>query len=338
MIAASEELGARDERGTVRAVAQQHKDARPSRAPRKDARNVNETDNTGALATPTIDGIGINASARVGSIFFVGTTTVILRYGGFTILTDPNFLHQGEQVHLGHGLRSRRRTEPVLVIDEFPTIDFVVLSHLHEDHFDRTVAQRLDKAVPIVTTWQAEKKLRDMEFNQLQGLDHWQSVNFGKGDFNVTLTSLPGVHGKGPAAALIPKVMGTMIEFHASDKGPESAPLLRIYISGDTLVHEALHEIPRRYPDIDLGLLHLDNTRTASDARTMDGEQGVEALRIVRPRRAIPIQFDDNTAFKSPLADSPREASRAYLADRVHYLHRGETYTFDVPRERLGEG
>ena len=32
-----------------------------------------------------------------GSLFFVGTATVILRYGGFTILTDPNFLHQGDR-------------------------------------------------------------------------------------------------------------------------------------------------------------------------------------------------------------------------------------------------
>jgi hypothetical protein len=29
-----------------------------------------------------------------GSIFFVGTATVLIRYAGFTILTDPNFLHQ----------------------------------------------------------------------------------------------------------------------------------------------------------------------------------------------------------------------------------------------------
>ncbi len=58
---------------------------------------MNETDNTGALATPTIDGIGTNASARVGSVFFVGKTSVILRYGGFTILTDPNFLHQANR-------------------------------------------------------------------------------------------------------------------------------------------------------------------------------------------------------------------------------------------------
>jgi len=26
-----------------------------------------------------------------GSVFFVGTATVLLRYAGFTILTDPNF-------------------------------------------------------------------------------------------------------------------------------------------------------------------------------------------------------------------------------------------------------
>ncbi|HEY0546505.1 MAG TPA: hypothetical protein VGC91_14095 [Pyrinomonadaceae bacterium] len=32
-----------------------------------------------------------------GSIFFVGTATIILRYAGFTILTDPNFLHAGDR-------------------------------------------------------------------------------------------------------------------------------------------------------------------------------------------------------------------------------------------------
>lgn len=39
-----------------------------------------------------------------GSIFFIGTATVLIRYAGFTILTDPNFLHAGDHAHLGHGL------------------------------------------------------------------------------------------------------------------------------------------------------------------------------------------------------------------------------------------
>ena len=51
-----------------------------------------------------------------GSIFFVGTATVVIRYAGFTILTDPNFLHAGDHVHLGYGLVARRETNPAIEI------------------------------------------------------------------------------------------------------------------------------------------------------------------------------------------------------------------------------
>ena len=85
-----------------------------------------------------------------GSIFFVGTATVIIRYAGFTILTDPNFLHKGDHVHLGYGLTSERLTNPAIDIEELPPLDLCVLSHMHEDHFDRLVEEKLDKALPIV--------------------------------------------------------------------------------------------------------------------------------------------------------------------------------------------
>jgi hypothetical protein len=53
-----------------------------------------------------------------------------------------------------------------------------------------------------------------------------------------------------------------------------------MYITGDTLVIDALKEIPRRYPDIDLALLHLGGTRVLGILVTMDAEQGVEMLQI----------------------------------------------------------
>jgi hypothetical protein len=52
-------------------------------------------------AAPSLD-------AGVGRVRFIGTATVLVEYAGFTILTDPNFLHQGEHARLGYGLRSRR--------------------------------------------------------------------------------------------------------------------------------------------------------------------------------------------------------------------------------------
>ena len=50
------------------------------------------------------------------SATFIGTATVLLRLGAFTLLTDPNFLHRGQRAYLGYGMWSKRRTEPALTI------------------------------------------------------------------------------------------------------------------------------------------------------------------------------------------------------------------------------
>ena len=84
-----------------------------------------------------------------GSIFFVGTATVLIRYAGFTILTDPNFLHAGDHVHLGYGLTAKRLTDPGLDVDQLPALDCCVLSHLSSDHFDRIAEACLDRDLPI---------------------------------------------------------------------------------------------------------------------------------------------------------------------------------------------
>src|SRR3954464_2478253 len=125
---------------------------------------------------------------------FVGTATVILRFAGYTILTDPNFLHQGEHAYLGMGLRSRRRTQPSRDETNLPPIDMVVLSHHHGDHFDRRAAEGLDKALPIVTEPHAAQKLRRQGFRAPIALSTWGSCTFAKGDVRLTITSLPGKH------------------------------------------------------------------------------------------------------------------------------------------------
>ena len=214
-----------------------------------------------------------------GSVFFVGTATVIIRYGGFTILTDPNFLHAGDHVHLGYGLRSRRLTNPAVEIEDLPPLDLVVLSHLHGDHFDRVAEAKLDKTLPIVTTPHAARYLEGKGFRPLEGLRTWESITVRKGDARLRVTAMPGTHAPGPMRKVLPPVMGSMLEFAEA----EGATRLRLYISGDTLVHNRLREIPRRYPEIDLALLHLGGTRVLGILVTMDAEQGVEALRIIDP-------------------------------------------------------
>src|SRR4051794_29515179 len=90
-----------------------------------------------------------------GSAQFTGTATFLIRFPGFTILTDPHLLHPGHPGPLGYGLPSTRLTDPALEIHELPLLDLVLLSHLHEDHFDRVAEREVHHDLPIVTTCQA---------------------------------------------------------------------------------------------------------------------------------------------------------------------------------------
>jgi L-ascorbate metabolism protein UlaG (beta-lactamase superfamily) len=265
-----------------------------------------------------------------GTVQFIGTATVLIRYQGFTILTDPNFLHKGDHVHLGYGITSERLTNPALNLDQLPPIDLVVLSHLHEDHFDKLVQEKLDKNLPIITTKSAAKKLKDMGFQRTFGLSTWDRIDIEKGEARLRITAAPGRHGKAGMQALLPSVMGSVLDF-----GPNTAaPSYRMYVSGDTLIHDDLKAIPQRFPGVDLALLHLGGTRILGVFKvTMDGKDGVTLMQIVQPKKAIPIHYDDYDVFKSPLSDFAQEVKAAGLDQQVVYLAHGETYTF-APSER----
>jgi L-ascorbate metabolism protein UlaG (beta-lactamase superfamily) len=265
-----------------------------------------------------------------GSILFIGNATVLLRYGGFTILTDPTFIHRHEQVPLGYGLHTTRLTDPAVEIGDLPPLDLIVLSHFHGDHFDQVAERELDKSLPIVTTSEAARELGRRGFGNLYPLGQWQALAVDKGDVRLAITATPGRHGPPLSDLVMPEVMGSILEFQSSSDNP----LFRMYITGDTLVIDALKEIPRRYPDIDLALLHLGGTRVLGVMVTMDAEQGVEIVRIVNPRRAIPIHYNDYDVFTSSLSDFQRAVEAAGLQHKIHYLKHGETYRFDVARGR----
>ena len=266
----------------------------------------------------------------MGSILFIGNATTLIEYAGFSILTDPNFLPRGQYAKLGYGLRSRRLTEPAREIEDLPPLDMVVLSHLDGDHWDDVAEAKLDREVPVVTTPRAADTLDKKGF-PTEALARWDSVAFSKGDVTLRITAMPGRHGPALISRLLPEVMGSMLEFD----GPDGRTLLRLYITGDTLVHDTLKEIRARYDGIDLALLHLGGARVLGIPVTMDARQGVELMRIVQPRLGIPIHYDDYTAFESPLADFRREAERAGLGDSVYYLTHGEQYTFAMPWRAL---
>ncbi|MGN6609742.1 MAG: MBL fold metallo-hydrolase [Jatrophihabitans sp.] len=219
------------------------------------------------------------------TLTFLGTATTLLRLGPFTVLTDPNFLHRGQFAYLGHGLVSRRLTEPAMAVDDLPDLDAVVLSHMHGDHRDRVAKRGLPKHLPVLTTPKAARALHRQGFRGGRGLTTWQTHTLSRDGARLVVTALPGRHAKGVTRHLLPPVMGSLLEY-----APAGEVELRVNLTGDTMVVDDLREIPRRYASIDAAVLHLGGTTLPNGAMvTMDGREGTDLVELVRPGIAVPV-------------------------------------------------
>ena len=259
-----------------------------------------------------------------GTLRFIGNATVLIECAGFTILTDPSFIHKHEETWLGYGLTTKRLTDPACEIADLPPLDLILLSHYHGDHFDQAAERDLDHTLPIATTPQSAELLAEKGFTRTIPLPLWESHELTRGDATMRITALPARHGPLGIDFALPDVMGSLIEFSRAGR-PER---IFLYITGDTLFIDELREIAARYPEIDLALLHLGGTRVLGIMVSMDAEQGLACLRLIDPRHAIPIHFDDYDVFTSPVEDFLSAAAAAGDGERVTLLARGESYAF----------
>lgn len=94
------------------------------------------------------------------TVAWLGHSTVLINFAGFTILTDPVLY---ARVGLGWGpfiLGPKRHVAPALRVAELPKIDLVLLSHAHMDHFDQRTLSHFDEETPIVTACRTSDLLR----------------------------------------------------------------------------------------------------------------------------------------------------------------------------------
>jgi L-ascorbate metabolism protein UlaG (beta-lactamase superfamily) len=254
---------------------------------------------------------------------FVGTATTLLRLGPFTLLTDPNFLHQGQRAYLGKGLFSKRLTEPALGPHELPALDAIVLSHLHGDHFDRVARRELDRSLPVLTTPAAADRLRDWGFANATALQPWDEQVLESADARLRIASAPGEHAPRLLRGLMPPVMGSVLEL-SDVRAPQDRPL-RIYLTGDTLYRPALREVAERYGPLDAMVIHLGGTRALGILVTMDADQGADLVELLSPRLTVPVHYDDYSVFRSPLSDFEAAWRRRHLPGELRTVQRGDT-------------
>lgn len=189
----------------------------------------------------------------------IRNATLKLDYAGHTVLIDP-YLAPKHSLPSFTGRSPNPMVElPVGIEDILEGVELVIVSHLHDDHFDSVAMQRVPKHLPLFCQPGDEATIREAGFTNvtpLAGSATWEGL---------TLTRREGSHGLGPVVELMGSVMGFSLEATGEPS---------IYWAGDTVLYPPVAAVIRD-TKLDVIITHSCGARWDGDLIVMDALETV---------------------------------------------------------------
>lgn len=245
----------------------------------------------------------------------------MLHYKGFTLLIDPVLADQGTYAPIpAKGMCKRNPlVELPFNLDFLQDVDAVLITHLHNDHFDQYAKEILDKNLMIICHPTDSAKIKSFGFNNVHPInDDFIILQ----DIKIFVTS--GRHGHGLTA----KAMGHVCGFILEDISTNNCEP-KVYIIGDSVWYpEIENALNTHKPDL---IILFAGQATLGRAKpiTMSTYDIDQIATTLTDARLIVIHLEAwNHCFLT------KKALLSYLDSKI-YKHRilvpenGETLSFD---------
>jgi L-ascorbate metabolism protein UlaG (beta-lactamase superfamily) len=192
-------------------------------------------------------------------------------------------------------------------------VDAVLLSHVHYDHLDRPSLRRLGTDVTVVVPAGARRLLRG--FSDVREVDVGDEV----GIRGVSLHVTPAEHRSARLALRTTPSLGFVVSGSR-----------RVYFAGDTDLFEGMSALAG---SLDVALLPVAGWGPKLGPGHLDPLRAAQALRLLRPRIAVPMHWGTLSPFYSGTSAEPPEAFRRHAAELaphvdVRVLEPGAALTF----------
>lgn len=249
--------------------------------------------------------LGVVPEAERLSVTWVGHSTVLVEAAGVRLLTDPLLRRR-----LGHVV-FRVAPEATPLERE---LDAVLISHVHFDHLHVPSLRRV-RAHRFVVPRGAKGILERRGFGPVVEVDEEGELPFGP----LTVRATHAVHParRGVRGGATPS-LGYLIS------GPA-----RLYFAGDTDVFDGMRDLA----PLDVALLPIWGWGPRVGRGHLDPQGAAEALRLLRPRIAIPVHWGtylriglnrDAAALREPAERFKRLAAELAPEVDVRILAPGE--------------
>jgi L-ascorbate metabolism protein UlaG (beta-lactamase superfamily) len=252
----------------------------------------------------------------------IGTATLLLEIGSLRLLTDPVFDPAGGQYFFGYGTNSIKLTEPAIQPEDIGKIDAILLSHdHHEDNLDHAGRALLPLAGKVITTSAGAKRLGGKTI----GLKAWQSTTLESDDIKIKITAAPAHHGTLGSHIIVGETTGFILEWAGQKHGA-------LYISGDTVWFNELHEIGQRFK-IGTAILHIGGARfpiLGLTRFTLNAREAVRVVHALKPRTVIPIHYEGWKHFQETGADAEKVFEASDIKDKIQWLALGKSTEVEI--------
>jgi L-ascorbate metabolism protein UlaG (beta-lactamase superfamily) len=188
-----------------------------------------------ALMLFTTLSFGQKDMANKLQVQLIRNATLVIEYSGKKILVDPMLSPKGA-IESWAGIQTNPTVElKVPIKDIVKSLDLVLVTHTHDDHFDKVASKTLDKSIALIHQ-PADKaffeKERFTNATALQSSMLWNGINIHR---------IEAEHGSGEVLKLMGKTSGFVLE---ANNQPT------IYIVGDAIWTDAIKENIRKFnPD-----------------------------------------------------------------------------------------
>lgn len=250
------------------------------------------------------------------AVLWVGHATALVQIEDKFVLTDPVFTDTVGQL-------SKRSVEPGILPENLPSIDAVLVSHMHFDHFSLGSLDMIeDKVKRLVVPAGSLPYVPRYDFPVAE-LGTWESVEQG----GLTVTAVPvdhlGWRYGADASWMDTSFTGYVVTYRG----------VRVYFGGDTAYRKHDFEATRRrLGPFDLALLPIAPISPRSFMRKvhLDPLEALAAFRDLGARAMIPIHYETFIDSLDEPGDARALLRRALAADRARGGDLHER-VFDLP-------
>ncbi|PJG82488.1 MBL fold metallo-hydrolase [Caviibacterium pharyngocola] len=270
-------------------------------------------------------GLTTALSAQAFDYQHIRNATAKINYGGTTFLVDPYLAEKGAYEGFAQTLNSEKRNPLISMAqsadDVIKGVDAVIVTHTHDDHWDKAAQELLPKHLPIFV-----QNAGDAKIIRSQGFTDVRVV--GKNtEFNgVKLSKTGGQHGTDQmySVPMLAEVLGdAMGVVFQADKEKT------LYIVGDTIWNAEVDQALSAYQPQVMVMNTGDAKLEGIEGGIIMGTKDVAKAYQVAPKAQIITVHMDAVNHGSVTSDEMREFVKANkMTDRVSVPKEGEVLKY----------